>query len=295
MIRLALTTLLICSLAWLSACSGKQDRPAQMTEQEIYEAAQRNLRDGSFSLAVRNLQLLESRFPFGPYAEQAQLELIYAHYRNFESEAAIAAADRFIRLHPQSPNVDYAYYMRGLANYTDGSGLFERFLPTDMTQRDPGRAIQSLEDFRQLLFRFPDSRYAPDAKARVIYLRARLARHEINVANYYFKRRAYLAAANRGRYVVENYPQTPAVGDALAVMVQAYLLLGLDDIADESLQVLRLNYPQHPSLDARGQFISRFETGDASGDRSWLNRLTFGLFDRAAPPVFDNRAEYLER
>jgi len=294
--RLALTFLLLIPILLMTAaCSGQRERPAQMTEQEIYEAAQRNLRNDRFSLAVRNLQLLESRFPFGPYAEQAQLELIYAHYRNFEPEAAIAAADRFIRLHPQSPNVDYAYYMRGLANYTDGSGLFERFLPTDMTQRDPGRAIQALEDFRQLLFRFPESRYAPDAKARVLYLRARLARHEINVANYYFKRRAYLAAANRGRYVVENFPQTHAVGDALAVKVQAYQLLGMEDIANESLEVLRLNFPDHPALDSRGNFISRFETGDAAGERSWLNRISFGLIDRADPPAFDNRAEYLRR
>ena len=277
----------------LMGCSSDDDRPQDMTEQELYQKAQENLKDESFQLAVRNLQLLEARYPFGPYAEQAQLEIIYAHYRNFEPEATIAAANRFVRLHPQHPNVDYAYYMKGLSNYIDGEGFLDRFLPTDMTQRDPGAALQSFEDFRQLLYRYPDSPYAPDAKARMTYLRARLARYEINVANYYFKRGSYLAAANRGRYVVESFPQTPAVPDALAVMVQAYTLLDLQDLAGDSLAVLRSNYPNHPSLDKNGQFIDKFSLSESK--RSWIDIATFGLFDRVAPPKFDNRADYLIR
>lgn len=274
----------------LTGCASDDEKDEGLTEKELYEEAQRNLADESFSLAVKNLQLLEARYPFGPYAEQAQLELIHAYYRNYDTEAAIAAADRFIRLHPQHPNVDYAYYMRGLANYTEGSGFLERFLPTDMTQRDPGVALQSFEDFRQLLYRYPDSQYAADAKARMIYLRNRLARYEINVANYYFKRKAYLAATNRGRYVVENYPQSPAVPDALAVMVQGYQLLGLNDLAEDALRVLKQNHPDHPSIDEQGQFISHV---GSEVERSWVNLLTFGLFDREDPPIFDNRAEYL--
>ena len=277
----------------LAGCSSDDEKPQDMTEKELYEQAQEKLRDESFQLAVKNLQLLEARYPFGPYAEQAQLEIIYAHYRNFEPEAAIAAADRFIRLHPQHPNVDYAYYIKGLANYAEGEGFLDRFLPTDMTMRDPGAALQSFEDFRQLLYRYPDSPYARDAKARMVYLRARLARYEINVANYYFKRGAYLAAANRGRYVVENFPQTPATGDALAVMVQAYQLLGLNELADDSLAMLNTNYPDHPSLDDNGQFISKFSVAETQ--RSLLNKVSFGLFDHSAPPKFDNRAEYLIR
>lgn len=277
----------------LSGCASEDEKPQDMTEKELYEEAQSNLSNNSFSLAVKNLQLLEARYPFGPYAEQAQLEIIYAHYRDYDQEAAIADADRFIRLHPQHPNVDYAYYMRGLASYTDGQGFFDRFLPTDMTQRDPGAALQSFEDFRKLLYLFPDSPYAPDANARMIYLRSRLARHEINVANYYFKRNAYVAAANRGRYVVENYSQTPAVGDGLAVMVQAYQLLGLNDLANDSFQVLKKNFPDHPSIDTTGNFKSEITIG--GGQRSWLNKATFGLVDRAEPPKFDNRADYLRR
>ncbi|WP_101759649.1 outer membrane protein assembly factor BamD [Oceanicoccus sp. KOV_DT_Chl] len=277
----------------LMGCSSDDDRPQDMTEKELYQQAQENLKDESFQSAVRNLQLLEARYPFGPYAEQAQLEIIFAYYRSFEPEAAIAAADRFVRLHPQHPNVDYAFYMKGLSNYIDGEGFLDRFLPTDMTQRDPGAALQSFEDFRQLLYRFPDSPYAADAKARMTYLRARLARYEINVANYYFKRGAYLAAANRGRYVVENFPQTPAIPDALAVMVQAYKLLGLDELAEKSLTVLHSNYPKHPSLDKNGQFIDKFTLAESK--RSWVNVATLGIFDHSAPPKFDNRAEYLIR
>lgn len=277
----------------LIACSSDDQLPQNPTEKQLYEQAQQNLKDESFQLAVKNLQLLEARYPFGPYAEQAQLEIIYAHYRNFEAEAAVAAADRFIRLHPQHLNVDYAYYIKGLANYAEGEGFLDRFLPTDMTMRDPGPALQSFEDFGQLLYRYPDSNYAADAKARMVYLRARLARYEINVANYYFKRGAYLAAANRGRYVVENFPQTPANADALAVMVQAYQLLGMDDLADDSLAVLKKNFPDHPSIDKNGQFIDKFTV--AAHERSFINKVSFGLFDQSQPPKFDNRAEYLIR
>jgi len=285
-----LTLVALAAALMLAGCSSTEDTKENRTEQQLYNEAQRYIKDEDFGQAVKNLQMIESRFPFGPYAEQAQLELIYAQYRNYQHEAAVASAERFVRLHPQHPNVDYAYYMKGLANYTQGTGVFERFLPTDMTERDPGKALQSFDDFRQLLLRYPDSVYGPDARARMIFLRSRLARYEINVANYYFRRKAYLAAANRGRYVIENYPQTEAAGDALAVMTQAYKLLKMDDLANDSLTVLRNNYPQHPSLDSSGNFIDKFSLAD---DRSWVNKLSFGLFDAPEPPTFDNRADYL--
>lgn len=277
----------------LVACSSKDKRDS-LSERDLYLEAQRYLKNENFDLATKDLQLLESRYPFGPYAEQAQLELIYSQFRYGQNDETSASADRFIRLHPQHPNVDYAYYMKGLANYTEGTGLLERFLPTDMTQRDPGKALQSFEDFRQLLNRYPDSEYAPDALARMTYLRARLARYEINVANYYFRRKAYLAAANRGRYVVDNYPQTEAVPDALAVMVQAYQLVGLDTLSNDALKVLRANFPEHPSLDANGNFIDKFSVANSPQHHSWVNTLTLGLFEKAEPPKFDNRAEYLK-
>ena len=277
--------------AALVACSGNEelDLPpgANSSEYELYQEAQRYLRSKNFDLAVRALQLLESRFPFGRYAEQAQLELIYAHYNNYEPAAAIEAADRFIRLHPQHPNVDYAFYMKGLSAYTQDQGLFDRWLPRDITKRDTGYAQEAFAEFAQLLARYPDSPYAPDARARMVHLRNLLARAEINVANYYFRRGAYVAALNRGRYVVENFPQSPAVADGLAVMVQGYLLLGLDDLAQDSLDVLVLNYPDHPSLDDDGNFRSGYT---AEGiERSFVNRASFGLFDQPRPPEFDNR------
>jgi outer membrane protein assembly factor BamD len=290
--RSILKTFLIALLfTGLFACSSNDelDLPpgAASNEAELYHTAQRYLRNGNYELAVQSLQLLESRFPFGRYAEQAQLELIYAHYNNYEHEAAIEAANRFIRLHPQHPNVDYAFYMKGLASYTLDQGILDRFLPSDKTQRDASFARESFSEFAQLLARYPDSPYATDAKARMVHLRNLLARHEINVANYYFKRGAYLAAANRGRYVVENFQQTPAVADGLAVMVQGYSLVGLEDLAQDSLDVLVLNYPDHPSLDRNGNFIYGYTLEGA--ERPMLNKVTLGLFGQPTPPAFDNR------
>ena len=253
----------------------------------MYEEAQRSLGNKNYDVAVRALQMLESRYPFGKYAEQAQLELIYAHYGAYEHEAAVEAADRFIRLHPQHPNTDYAYYMKGLAAYTDNEDVFARFLPTDQTLRDTSHAKEAFAEFAQLLARFPNSPYAADAKARMVYLRNLLARHEINVANYYFRRGAYMAATNRGRYVVENFQRTPAVADGLAVMAQGYILLGKEDLAKDSISTLSLNYPQHPSLDENGEFQSVFTLDGLQ--RSWINTLSFGLFDPPKPPQFDNR------
>ena len=285
-VSILLLALNLAGCSWLGI--GKDDEiPPDQGERQLYEAAQKNIKSSNFDLAIKNLQLLEARYPFGPYAEQAQLELIYAHYRNFDHEEAVAAADRFIRLHPQQQNVDYAYYMKGLSAFTEGQGLLERFLPTDMTLRDPGPARQSFADFSQLLSRFPSSDYAADARARMVYLRNLLARYEINVANYYFKRRAYVAALNRGRFVVENFQETPAVPDGLAVMAQAYQILGMSDLADNAVTALRENYPTHPSLDESGKFITQSYPGDS--DRSWVNILSVGFLDRAEPPSFDNR------
>ncbi|HEY6130537.1 MAG TPA: outer membrane protein assembly factor BamD, partial [Halioglobus sp.] len=225
----------------LYGCSSNDELPEiaeDAGEQQIYDEAQRYLRGDNYDLAVKSLELLESRYPFGKYAEQAQLELIYAHYNAYEHEAAVEAADRFIRLHPQHPNVDYAYYMKGLAAYAGNEDIFTRFLPIDPTQRDTSHAQEAFAEFSQLLTRFPDSPYAADAKSRMVYLRNLLARHEINVANYYIRRGAYLAAVNRGRFVVENFQRTPAVADGLAIMAQGYIFLDMDTLAQESVTVL---------------------------------------------------------
>jgi outer membrane protein assembly factor BamD len=280
--------LLTCTL-FLVSCASKEEVEVQ-SEQVLYETAAKQLEQRNFEQAIKNLQMLEARFPFGPYAEQAQLELIYAYYNNFNHAGAIETAERFIRLHPQHPNVDYAYYMRGLANYTQGKGLFERFTSTDLTERDPGDARQSFNDFSQLVTRFPNSEYAPDARYRMIYLRNLLARYEINVANYYLKRRAFVGALNRGRYVVENFPQSPSVPDALAIMVQSYQLLELDALANDSLAVLRENYPDHPNLDKKGNFIPAYTARGAKP--TWLSRISFGLFGRQDPQQINHKEKY---
>lgn len=282
--------LILLTVLGLIACSSNDELPdigADAGEQQIYEEAQRYLRNDNYDLAVRSLQQLEARYPFGKYAEQAQLELIYAHYGAYEHEAAVEAADRFIRLHPMHPNVDYAYYMKGLSAYTANEDIFARFTPTDPTKRDTTQAREAFAEFAQLLSRFPDSPYAADAEARMIALRNLLARSEINIANYYLRRGAYLAAVNRGRYVVENFQRTPAVADGLAVMAQGYIFLGLDDLAEESIAVLAKNFPDHPAIDRNGQFVSSYTLDGVQ--RSWINILTIGLFDPPSPPQFDNR------
>jgi outer membrane protein assembly factor BamD len=284
----ALLALLV--TAFLAACAGNDEMPdiaADSGEAQIYRQASRYLDSRNYNLAVQSLQALESRYPFGKYAEQAQLELIYAHYGAFETEAAIEAANRFIRLHPQHPNVDYAYYMKGLSATAASQDILSRFLPMDSTKRDLSYAQEAFAEFSQLVSRFPDSPYAPDAKARMVHLRNLLARQEIHVANYYFRRGAYLAAANRGRYVVENFQRTPAVADGLAVMAQGYALLGKEELADDAIETLRLNYPDHPALDRRGGILSSYTL--EGEDRSWINRASFGLFDAPSPPQFDSR------
>lgn len=297
-IALVLTALLLVSgCSWLglggddeNEKSEKKSKTEGYTEKDFYDAIQRGLNSGDWVTTIENLQSLEAQFPFGNYAEQAQLELIFAQYQSADFEAAIASADRFIRLHPRHPNVDYAFYMKGLSAFSQSRGFFDNFLPMDPTTRDPGIARDSFATFSELVNSHPTSTYAADARKRMIHLRNLLAYHEIHAANYYFKRGAYLAAANRGRYVVENFQMTPAVPDALAVTAQAYHMLGYEDLAASSAKVLATNYPNYPHLDEQGQFIYQKDT--TVNDKSWLNRLSLGLYKPTEPPTFDTRDRY---
>ncbi|MAD27933.1 MAG: outer membrane protein assembly factor BamD [Pseudomonadales bacterium] len=274
--------LLVGVLALLAACSSNAPViDESLSESELYRKAQTDLDAENYGSAVETLRALEARYPFGRYAEQAQLELIYAYYQNYEPEAATASADRFIRLHPTHQNVDYAYYIRGLASFTRDQGIIERFLPLDMTRRDPGAARDSFNDFAQLINRFPNSQYAPDARARMVYLRNLLAAYDVHVGHYYLKRGAYLAAANRGRYVVENFQQTPSVGDGLALMVAGYNRLAMQDLAGSALETLKLNYPEHPAL-VDGEFKHHVEPAVAEMD--WLESASVGLIDAVTAP-----------
>ena len=290
--------LLILSLSLTTGCSwlgwGDEEQTeedsAGLTEKDFYERIQTSLNASNWTVAISNLQLLESQFPFGKYAEQGQLELIYAQYKSGDYESSIASADRFIRLHPQHPNVDYDFYVKGLSEISQTGGFFDSFLPTDSSMRDIGEARGAFTTLTELLSRFPESPYAADARKRLVSLRNRLARAEIHVANYYFTRGAYLASANRGRFVVENFQQSPAVPDGLAVMAQAYYLLEMKELADNSVEVLVANYPEHPSLDSNGQFD--FERRLLADQDSWLDKLSFGVLKRIKPPSFDSRSVY---
>ena len=267
-------------MAWfllLAACSSDETDPTlEESELVLYKGAQTTLRSGNYTIAIERLRALESRFPFGRYAEQAQLEIIYAYYKSYQTEEARVAADRFIRLHPRHPNVDYAYYLKGLAAFEADQSFLEKILPLDPSKKDPGAARDSFNDFSLLIERFPQSKYAPDAQQRMIYLRNLLARYEVNIGQYYLKREAFVAAANRGRYVFENYQGTPAVPDALAVMVEAYLRLEMNEQADNTLKVLVANYPDHVSLDENKSF--RLKPSAKRSGKLWLNILTFGLW-----------------
>ncbi len=254
----------------------------ETSEQVLYRRAQSGLRTGNYTESITRLQRLEARFPFGRYAEQAQLELIYANHMTRDIDAAQAAANRFIRLHPQHPNVDYAYYMKGLTSLAMDRGSFSRFMKSDSARRDVSHLKQAFADFSELVTRYPRSEYAKDARQRMIHLRNVLAQSEVHIATYYLERGAYVAAANRARHVIENYPQTPAVPDALAVLVEANWKLGLADAANDALKVLALNFPDYPGFDEDGQLVLKNVV--ERRQRSWLNIATFGLLSRPDSP-----------
>ena len=236
---------LICAFALtLSSCAwldSQKDPTKGWSANKLYSEAAQELDAGSYKTAIEYYEKLEARYPFGRYAMQAQLDVAYAYYKAEEPEAALAAADRFIKLYPQNPYVDYAYYLKGIINYNRSVGFLDRYIPTDPSQRDPGSALDAFQDFAELVRRFPDSRYAPDARQRMLYLRNNLAKHEVNVARYYVKRGAYLAAIERCNYVIEHFQRTSAVESALEVMIDAYKRLGEDELAADAQRVLTLN------------------------------------------------------
>lgn len=243
-------TILVCLL--LVSCSyfkgSKEDVTEDWSAERLYAEARGALDSGNYPKAIEYYHKLEGRFPFGVYGQQALLDLSYAYFKNEDTDSAVATAERFIKLYPQNVHVDYAYYLKGLANFERGKGFTERYLPIDAAQRDPASALQAFQDFSEMVRLFPDSQYADDAKQRMVYLRNLLADHEVQVANYYMRRGAYIAAVNRSRYVVEKYPKTPAVPDALVIMAKAYKIMEMNDLSDDALRVLELNYPNHPGI-----------------------------------------------
>ena len=231
----------------LGGCSllpGEIDETTGWTPNKLYAEAKEAMVDGAYDKAIKFFEKLEARFPYGRYAQQAQLEVAYAYYRQQEAASAIAACDRFIRLHPNHPNVDYAYYLKGLTNFNEDLGLLGYVSMQDLTERDPKAARESFDAFKVLVNKYPESRYTPDATARMKYLINALASHEVHVARYYMKREAYVAAVNRAQTAVKTYPDAPANEEALFVMVKAYDLLGMNDLRDDTERVMRKNFPK---------------------------------------------------
>jgi outer membrane protein assembly factor BamD len=241
--------MLAAGLVFLSACStAVKDPTAEWSPNKIYAEAKDELNSGAYEKAVELLDKLEGRAAGTPLAQQAQLDKAYAHYKAGEPVLAVATLERFIKLHPASPALDYALYLKGIVNFNDNLGLFSALTRQDLAERDQKAAKDSFESFKELANRFPDSRYAPEASQRMNYIVNSLAQSEVHVARYYFERRAYLAAINRAQTAITDYQGVPALEEALFIMVKSYDALGMTALRDDTQRVLEKNYPQTPYL-----------------------------------------------
>jgi outer membrane protein assembly factor BamD len=253
--------LVLASALALSGCGvfgDKEDETKNWSAAKLYAEAKDELNNGGYEKAVQYFERLESRFPFGTYAQQAQMEIAYAYYKEGDQAQALAAVERFIKLHPNHPNVDYMYYLRGLINFNDQLSFLNFIANQDITERDPKAARDAFDAFKQLVTRFPDSKYAPDSIVRMKYLVNALAQYDVHVAKYYLRRGAYLAAANRAQSAVKEYPDAPAIEEALFVLVKAYDGLGLTELRDDANRVFVKNFPNSPYL-----------TGAKGKDKPW--------------------------
>lgn len=266
--------LLLPMLALFTGCAGKPDQGPELTEAEHYQKAHELLEKKSFLSAIDQLEEIQARFPYGRYAEQVQLDLIYAHYRSHDYASAIAVADRFIRGNAGHEHMDYALYLKGLANFYSRGGPLARVWSSNPAARDQQVFKDAFRAFYELVSRHPQSGYAPDARARMVHIRNQLANHELHVARYYARRQAFIAAANRAQYVVRHFQGAPAVGEALAIMVKAYEEMGQPELAERSRNVLAHNYPDSEYLD-NGNVELQWWPGRES--RGVLSLLTFDL------------------
>ena len=249
--RLAAVLLLAGTAAAIGGCATSDyDPTANWTADQLYADAKGELDSGNWSAAVKALQKLESRYPFGRYAQQAQLDLAWASYKEGERAEALTAVDRFIRLHPTHERLDYAFYLKGLINFNNREGLVARMAGQDLSERDQQASREAYESFKQVVARFPESRYAEDSFARMKFLVNAMASGEVHIARYYYSRGAYVAAANRAQDVVTLYKQTPATEEALNLMVLSYDKLGLGELRDDALRVLERTFPESRFLPA---------------------------------------------
>jgi outer membrane protein assembly factor BamD len=238
--------LIFAALLSLSGCGllpEQKDETVGWSANKLYTQAKEAMSEGSWDKAVKYFEKLESRYPYGRYAQQAQIEVAYAYFKSGETASAIAACDRFVKLHPDHPNVDYIYYLKGLVTFNEDLGMMGHVSMQDQTERDPKGMRESFDAFKTLSSRFPESKYTPDAVQRMKYLVSAMAANEVHVARYYMKRKAYVAAANRAQSAIKNYPDAPAIEEALFIMVKAYDEMGMIDLRDDVERVMRKNYP----------------------------------------------------
>jgi outer membrane protein assembly factor BamD len=233
----------------LTGCSSvPEDKTSSWSPNKIYAEAKDEMNSGGYDKAVSLYEKLEGRAAGTPLAQQAQLDKAYAHYKTGEAAQALATLDRFMKLHPASPALDYALYLKGIVNFNDDLGLFSSLTRQDLAERDQKAAKESFESFKELVARFPTSRYAPDASLRMAYIVNSLAQYEVHVARYYFARGAYVAAINRAQITVSDYQGVPAVEEALFIIFKSYDALGIVPLRDDTKRVLEKNYPQSEYL-----------------------------------------------
>ncbi|HZI82740.1 MAG TPA: outer membrane protein assembly factor BamD [Casimicrobiaceae bacterium] len=242
-VRIAVVIAFAAGIAGCDLLPEVKDETAGWTAERLYKEAHEMLVTGNYTRAIKLYETLEGRFPYGRYAQQAILEGAYANYRAGETATSIAACDRFIRTYPNHPNVDYAYYLKGLVNFREDQGLFGYIVEQDLSEHDPKLTKESFGAFKELVTRFPDSRYAADSIIRMRYLTNALAGYEVHVAEYYYRRGAYVAAVNRAQSALINYPRTPSNEDALIVLVRSYDALGMVQLRDDAQRVLKDTFP----------------------------------------------------
>jgi len=252
MLRSLLAALLLLALAGCSSLDSANDETVGWSPQRLYGEAKDAQTSRDWQKAIKLLEKLEARYPYGRYAQQAQLEVAYCQYKDGERAAAIAAADRFIKLYPNHPNVDYAWYLKGLINFNELQGMLSWLTTPDMSDRDPKASREAFVAFKEVATRYPESRYAEDAAARMRFLVNALANNEVHVARYYMKRGAYVAAANRAQYAIAHYPQAPAVEEAMVILMRAYDALGMSDLRESTERVLMKNFPDSVYLKPGG-------------------------------------------
>jgi outer membrane protein assembly factor BamD len=265
--RLATSIASVCilsSVALLSGCAGgDNDETAGWSQNKLYVEAKDAMDGGDNAKCVKYFEKLEARYPFGPYAQQSQINVAYCHWKDGELAQAITAVDRFLQLHPGHPSVDYAYYLKGLITFNDNMGFLGKLTGQDLSERDPRAARDAFEAFKTLTTRFPESKYTPDALDRMRYIVNSLADSDVNTARYYYRRGAYLAAINRAQRAITDYDRAPATEEALYILHKSYEALNMKDLSSDALRVLKLNFPESQIL------VTGKRTGADENKPSW--------------------------